>query len=528
MFLVKHKPIQLVVPMSGQGERFKAAGFSSPKPMISINSKTIIERLLESFPMEWPKFFVLAENHRSSDLPEHLKKLDPFSNIQFISPHKQGPARALLASLEHLQDGPVFVSYCDYGMIWDSNAFTEMVRRTGCDAAVVCYKGFHPHYLDRDHYAYCRMSGDRVVEIREKGSFTADYKTEFASAGGYYFKDVQTLERALRYQYKNHLLIGGEYYTSLTVQALLAENAHSQVRVFEIPYFFQWGTPRHLKQYEYWERAYQHKKKSPIEVDQLLMPMAGFGSRFSATSKLPKPLIDVEGEPMFRRAASAFDAKANSVFVTRQDLKPMIESLGQIKDREGWVFLNRTPPGQALSTEAGLYCLDPDKDVIVTACDHEILVSPETFERFRETRSDAAIFTVRGYPGADRKPQAFAYVLSENESDVDFQRVKSISVKKPLSEKPSQDALLVGTFWFRSAALLAQAIEWLKTSNLRVNGELYLDSVFEQMIERGLQVREIPIDSYICWGDPDSLDEAQYWSRAFQTEATHHENTPTV
>ena len=34
--------MQLIIPMSGEGERFKKAGFSQPKPLIEINNKPII------------------------------------------------------------------------------------------------------------------------------------------------------------------------------------------------------------------------------------------------------------------------------------------------------------------------------------------------------------------------------------------------------------------------------------------------------------------------------------------------------
>ena len=48
-----------------------------------------------------------------------------------------------------------------------------------------------------------------------------------------------------------------------------------------------------------------------------------------------------------------------------------------------------------------------------------------------------------------------------------------------------------------------------------INGELYLDGIFNFFIEQGLTVREIPLDGYINWGDPDSLKESLYWQELF-------------
>jgi len=62
---------------------------------------------------------------------------------------------------------------------------------------------------------------------------------------------------------------------------------------------------------------------------------------------------------------------------------------------------------------------------------------------------------------------------------------------------------------------LERGISSLKKSEIQVNGELYLDSIFEILIQEGMKVREIPLSGYLCWGDPESLAEALYWEEIF-------------
>ena len=38
----------LLLPIAGNGQRFIDAGYTSPKPLIEINGKTILDRSLES------------------------------------------------------------------------------------------------------------------------------------------------------------------------------------------------------------------------------------------------------------------------------------------------------------------------------------------------------------------------------------------------------------------------------------------------------------------------------------------------
>ena len=54
---------------------------------------------------------------------------------------------------------------------------------------------------------------------------------------------------------------------------------------------------------------------------QILMPMGGLGSRFAKEGyKTPKPLIEVDGKPMFMRALDSFKPLKNAahIFVIRK------------------------------------------------------------------------------------------------------------------------------------------------------------------------------------------------------------------
>lgn len=508
--------IHLLIPMSGQGTRYAKAGYLQPKPLIPVGGVPMIERLLASFPERWPAHFVLAENHRDSGLPELLRRLRPSGRLTYVAPHALGPGHAIRAALEGIPaDARVLVSYCDYGLVWDAAAFERFVTDSECDACLPCYRGFHAHYLGDQPYAYCRLDGERVVEIREKGWFTADRETEYASAGAYYFRSATALREAIDHQVARGLSVGGEYYTSLTTEALLRLRPEAQVRVFELPAFFQWGTPQDLRTFEYWERTFRALNRGigrRGQVAQVLMPMAGLGSRLASITRAPKPLARVFGRPMFRAALDTLPAARRTVVVTLDHLGEGIAGGGPGEEH---VLLRETPPGQALSTEAGLPRIDPGQEVLVSACDHGIAVAPERWRAFHEApECDAAIFTVDRFPGAARRPLAYSYVVPVPGTGP-FPIVERVSVKRNTREDPLDDNVLVGTFWFASGALLAEGIAALKARDLRVNGELYLDSVFDVLAARGRRIRMVPLDGYVNWGDADSLAEALYWQEVF-------------
>lgn len=520
--------MHLVIPMSGQGTRFQAAGYKDLKPLIPVHGKPIIQRLLDVIPERWPAHFVYAENHINTPLPEVLRKLRPNATQSTVPVARTGPAAPTLEALKNIPpDEPVLVSYCDYGMSWDPVLFEEFVANSECDACVISYKGFHAHYRSPQPYAYCRLDGERVVEVREKGWFTDDREQEFSSCGAYYFRSAALLAEAIAKQKEFGLFINDELYISLTVEALIRSTPNAHVRVFEIPGFYQWGTPADLQEHEYWETSTkshsrylgQIPKSESFSVDNVLMPMAGLGSRFRGITSLPKPFIPLHAEPMFEAALNTLPRALNvTSIVALQEHQKYFECLPPSKHDElklNFTFLSETPPGQALSVEKGLEKQILKGDIVVSSCDHGIVLNPELWKRFRENPNcDAAIFTIKGFPGAARKPKSYAWVVPSNNTET-FPIVQRVGVKEQVSETPINDHVLVGTFWFKNQEVLKKGIELLKVSNIKVNNEVYLDSVFDLLQQHGHTVRQIPLDGYLCWGDPDSLAEALYWQELF-------------
>ena len=195
------------------------------------------------------------------------------------------------------------VNYCDFSFAWDPEHFREFADRTRCDGAVLCYKGFHPHYLHDNLYAYCREEGGRILEVKEKGHFTPDRTKEYASSGTYYFFFRRAVKQYFAQAMKENLSTNDEFYVSLVYNALIRDG--KKALVYDIPFFLQWGTPEDLEDYVYWHRVFETfatwKKEWPAQGPRMVMPMAGSGTRFQGFN-LPKPLIPVLGRPMFQTA----------------------------------------------------------------------------------------------------------------------------------------------------------------------------------------------------------------------------------
>ena len=110
--------MQIVIPMSGFGERFRRAGYDIPKPLIEIEGKPIIAHVIDMFPEETNFHFICNKEHLENinyRMEEILFKHCATAKIHSIEPHKLGPVFAVQQIQEHLKpDEPTIVNYCDF------------------------------------------------------------------------------------------------------------------------------------------------------------------------------------------------------------------------------------------------------------------------------------------------------------------------------------------------------------------------------------------------------------------------------
>ena len=250
--------MQVIIPMTGYGSRFVAAGYKDLKPFIKVQDKPIIEWIVKGmYPGETNIIFVCRQEHLDSidGMEDYLMKLCPTARIHAIKDWvKLGPVYDVLQASELIDDDePAIINYCDFFMVWDYEKFKKDVADRGCEGCVPCYTGFHPHLLPEINlYASCKTDEeDNLIEIREKYSFEEDKTKAKHSPGNYYFKTGALLKKYCQKLVDSGETLKGEYYASLPYNNMVKDGLKVWVPT-EIPYFCQWGTPEDMAEFNYW------------------------------------------------------------------------------------------------------------------------------------------------------------------------------------------------------------------------------------------------------------------------------------
>ena len=520
--------MQVVIPMSGAGQRFQRAGYTVPKPLIEVEGKPIIAHVLDMFPGEKNVVFICNREHLEDDrfgMRETLTQCCPSGRIFEIEPHKLGPVHAVLQAKDALDPTePTVINYCDFTCYWDWLDFKKFVAETECDGCIPSYRGFHPHMLHSTSFAYTKSTQLWATAIQEKQPYTSDPSQEFASSGTYYFR---TGAQAIHYSRKcveDGLSLNGEYYVSLVYRPMF--DAGERVAIYEIQHFMQWGTPEDLAEYLTYSNIFRALASSGRQSGRLpregamIMPMAGAGQRFADRGyPLPKPLLPVNGYPMVARAAFDLPAYERQLFVLRRDL-PGIEAITQgLSDnfpRGVHVMLDGLTDGQARTVLHATSGLPDDTPITIGACDNGVVYDHQQAAALLDSAGvDVVVWGMRGHPGAVKSPAMYGWIDSGPDG-----WILGVSVKKPLSD-PRSDPAIVGIFSFRRAKDFNKSAQRMFERGARVNGEFYIDTSINDAIALGLRCKLFTVDHYVGWGTPADYESYRYWQSCFNKWPSH-------
>ncbi|MDY3909027.1 MAG: capsular biosynthesis protein [Eubacterium sp.] len=250
--------MKIVIPMTGYGSRFVAAGYKELKPFIEVQGKPIIQWIVEGmYPGEKDILFICRQEHLDNipNMKERLLAIAPEAEIFAIKDWiKKGPVYDVLRASDRISDEEAcIINYCDFYMIWDWLRFKKEVAERGCEGCVPCYTGFHPHLLpEKNLYASCLTdSDDNLVEIREKFSFEVDKTKAKHSPGVYFFKSGRLLKKYCQALVDSKEALNGEYYASLPYNLMVQDGLKVWIPT-NVKYFCQWGTPEDMKEYLFW------------------------------------------------------------------------------------------------------------------------------------------------------------------------------------------------------------------------------------------------------------------------------------
>jgi len=239
----------------------------------------------------------------------------------------------------------------------------------------------------------------------------------------------------------------------------------------------------------------KNKLKWPGNELNILIPMAGAGSRFQkAGYKLPKPLIDVLGEPMIKRVVDSLNIEGNYIFIVQKEHREKYNLdiiLNLIVPKCKIIEVDGITEGAACTTLLAKQYINNDNPLIIANSDQYIEWDSVNFMyRMNEQNIDGGILIFT----ADNPKWSF--VKTNN-----LGYVTEVAEKNPISNQAT-----VGIYYWSKGSNYVSCAESMISKNIRVNNEFYVCPVYNESILNGDKIKTYIVKNMCGLGTPEDLD----------------------
>ncbi|PQJ20285.1 sugar phosphate nucleotidyltransferase [Nonlabens tegetincola] len=209
--------MKIIVPMAGRGSRLRPHSLTTPKPLIPIANKPIVNRLVTDIarilkePIEEIAFILGDPAFFGDDVVNNLEELAESLGAK-ASIYRQlnplGTGHAIMCAEPSLS-GPAVVAYADTLIRADFDL------DPAADAVIWTKQVERP-----EAYGVVKLNEkDEIVELVEKPQ---EFVSDQAVIGIYYFKEIGDLKKELQFVIDNEIINGGEYQINDGITRLMA------------------------------------------------------------------------------------------------------------------------------------------------------------------------------------------------------------------------------------------------------------------------------------------------------------------
>ena len=140
--IIEEKPkIKVLIPMAGQGSRFKDVGYQDIKPMIKINNKTMVQIVIENIGIEAEYIFVVRkEDEISYNISQHISNHVKESKIIIQDEKQPGAASSSLLAKDLIDnDDHLVIANVDQYIEDDISAIIKSFILKGVDGGILTF-----------------------------------------------------------------------------------------------------------------------------------------------------------------------------------------------------------------------------------------------------------------------------------------------------------------------------------------------------------------------------------------------------
>ena len=227
---------------------------------------------------------------------------------------------------------------------------------------------------------------------------------------------------------------------------------------------------------------------------KLVMPMAGDGSRFAKVGvNTPKPMIEVEGKPMFQYAVEQIGIEFDEhIFIVRKEHN-IADKVREIYPDAHIIELDHKTEGAACTVLLAREHFKDGSSMFVSNCDQHTEWD-ETIAQIiiHQPTVDGLIAT---FEVPDKDPK-WSYAKTDR-----WHNVLEVAEKNPISTTAT-----TGWYFWKDGSMFVKSAYDMMDADDRFNNEFYLAPVFNYSIKRNATIKIMEVDEMHGLGTPEDLE----------------------
>lgn len=196
--------LNILIPMAGEGSRFREVGYTFPKPIIEVKGKPMIQLVVENLNIKANYIFIIRKDHQKKfNIKSLLSVIQPNCKIVEVDELTEGAAcTALLAKKYINNNNPLLIANSDQYIKWDSSKTMYNFISKKIDGGILTFESVHPKW------SYAKLDKNEVVtEVAEKKVISNN-----ATVGIYYWNKGNDFVKYANQMIKKNIRTNNEFY----------------------------------------------------------------------------------------------------------------------------------------------------------------------------------------------------------------------------------------------------------------------------------------------------------------------------
>ena len=233
--------MKILIPMAGEGSRFSKEGYTFPKPLIDVNGKPMIQRVVENLDFDAKYIFLVRKSHLEKYTGLY-NTLDMITNGNFdfieVDGLTEGAACTALLAKELINDDEdLLIANSDQIIEYEKNNFLMLKNLTNIDAAVFTFNAVHPKWS----FVKTNSRGF-VTEVAEKKPIS-----DIATCGIYWYRKGSDFVKCASKMIEKDIRVNNEFYIAPVYNELILSG--KSLIPFYVHKMWGIGTPQDLNTY---------------------------------------------------------------------------------------------------------------------------------------------------------------------------------------------------------------------------------------------------------------------------------------